>query len=214
MGKRKHSGPSLLLLTKSIHSYSIFLQLNWGLQGIFSIPSYKINEFLLKSSLNWTAVDRVTSTLSISLCELYVSCVKLQVDLFFEVSLAFLSKLLQYLANVLPVLENYLQNLLAKTILNGIFEENLLQCKLWCTSGVKTLTTSVCFVNVHTLIYFISKQMCTFTLNVDDTTMFIKIKTFIKLKINLWHKKWFLCFISLNNNPSKPVIHSNYKCSF
>lgn len=89
----------------------IFLQLNWGLKSTFSIPSYKINEFLLKSSLNWTAVDRVTSTLSISLCELYVSCVKLQVNLFFEVSLAFLSKLLQYLANVLPVLENYLQNL-------------------------------------------------------------------------------------------------------
>lgn len=89
----------------------IFLQLNWGLQITFSMPSYKINEFLLKSSLNWTEVGRVTSTLCTSLCELYVSCVKLQVDLFFEVSLAFLSKLLQYLANVLPVLENYLQNL-------------------------------------------------------------------------------------------------------
>lgn len=89
----------------------IFLQLNWGLQSTFSMPSYKINEFLLKSSLNWTEVDRVTSTFCTSLCELYVSCVKIQVDLFFEVSLAFLSKLLQYLANVLPVLENYLQNL-------------------------------------------------------------------------------------------------------
>lgn len=89
----------------------IFLQLNWGLQSTFSIRSYKINEFLLKSSLNWTEVDRVPSTLCTSLCELYVSCVKLQVDLFFELSLAFLSKLLQYLANVLPVLENYLQHL-------------------------------------------------------------------------------------------------------
>lgn len=108
-------GTILCLLYSYLQNQStltqIFLQLNWGLQSTFSIPSYKINEFLLKSSLNWTEVDRVTSTLCTSLCELYVSCVKLQVDLFVEVSLAFLSKLLQYLANVLPVLENYLQNL-------------------------------------------------------------------------------------------------------
>lgn len=48
------------------------------------------------------------------------------------------------------------------------------------------LTTSVCFVNFHALLYFISKQMCTFTLIVDDTTMFIKIKTFIKLEITTY----------------------------
>lgn len=51
------------------------------------------------------------------------------------------------------------------------------------------LTTSVCFVNLHTLLYFISKQMCTFTLNVDDTTIFIKIKTFIKLEITTYGTK-------------------------
>lgn len=186
MGETNNSGLLYSNLQNQSTLTQIFLQLNWCLQSTFSIPSYKINKFLIKSSLNWTEVDRVTSTLCTSLCELYVSCVKLQVDLFFWGKPCFLIMTPTILDKCPTCTRKLLTKSLAKTIHNVIFQENLLQCKLWCTSGVKMLTASVCFVNFHTLLYFTSKQMCTFTLNEDDTTIFIKIKTFIKLQITTY----------------------------